>query len=488
MKVRIAFYSFLILVLCGSLYFRNNADTIYAGLGDYYYRHNNIPKAQEYYEYSFRLGNKDSKQRETYVNSLINSPLTIDSQRKLAGIAEDKIQDSASYKAKYFLYDLMREIHRKYPLNYIKQAPFNQKIVRWGKIPITYAYLHTSGVPQEFIKEIDTAFSDWEKASSHSILFSKVNTDDANILIDFQQNKVEDLEYGKKYVVAYTVPSTHSNKLKNMRIKFYLQDPEGNYFTQNQVYNTALHEIFHALGFMGHSYEKNNIMYLAKDSNTIIDDSREELSKADINTLKLLYKIEPDITNSKELAGEYIPYLVLGDAEEVNRSKAKEAKNYIRQAPGLPSGYIDLAESYVAEKRYPEAIRSLEKALRLADSEEIKCIIYYNLAVSYYYINHTELAEEYIKKALDIRNSDEMHFLLAEIYVSQNKPEKAVEEYQYLTRKAPKNIDYAINYANIYIREKKYLKARKILKNFIKNNPNEKNNPRFSTYGFLLAF
>lgn len=488
MKGKIFFYSFLIVVLCGAFYFRNNADTIYAGLGDYYYKQNNIEKAREYYEHSFALGNNNSKQREVYVNSIINSPLTLDGQKKLAAIADDKIQDLASYKAKSFLYDLMREIHRKYPLNYIKQAPFNQKVLRWGKLPITYAYINTDRVPQTFVQEIDSAFQTWEIASSHGILFSRVNTKDANILIDFQQNKSENLEYGKKYVVAYTVPATHLNKLKNMSIKFYLQDPAGNYFSKNQIYNTALHEIFHALGFMGHSYEEDNIMYLSKDNNTLIQDSRERLTEADINTLKLLYKIEPDITNAQDLKGEYIPYLILGDAKEVNRSKAKEAKNYIRKAPGLPSGYIDLAESYVAEKRYSDAIKSLEKALRLADTNEVKCIIYYNLAVSYYYINHNEMAEEYIKEALKIKNSDEMRFLLAEIYVNQNKPEKAAEEYKYLTQKAPKNIDYAINYANIYIRQKKYLEARKILKNYIKNNPKEKNNPRFSSYGILLAF
>ena len=112
MKGKIFFYSLLIIALCGAFYFKNNADSIYAGLGDYYYKQNNIKKAQEYYEHSFSLGNQNSKQREAYVNSIINSPLTTDGQRKLAEIAEDKVQDNASYKAKIFLYDLMREIHR----------------------------------------------------------------------------------------------------------------------------------------------------------------------------------------------------------------------------------------------------------------------------------------------------------------------------------------------------------------------------------------
>lgn len=488
MKLRLFLYSLLLSALLGSLYFKNHADSIYANLADNCYKKNKIQKAQEYYEKSFSLGNKNSKQREAYVNSIINSPLTVESQQKLADIAEDKIQDGASLKAKYFLYDLKQEIHRKYKLNYIKQAPFNQKILRWGKLPITYTYRNTQGVPSQFIQEIDNAFIEWEKASAHKVLFSKVNSDDANILIDFQPNKAEDLEYGKKYVVAYTVPSVVGTKLKNMQIKFYLQDPSGEYFTQNQIYNTALHEIFHALGFMGHSYDKNNIMYLSKDNNTLINDSRENITEADISTLELLYKIKPDITNAEELKSEYIPYLILGDDEEVNVSKAREAKNYIRQAPSLPNGYIDLAESYVAEKRYPEAIRNLEKALSLADSDDIRYIVYYNLAVSYFYINHMEMAKDYVAKALEIKDSEELHYLLAEIYLKSDATDKAVEEYKKLTGAYPRNIDYAINYANIYVKKHDYINARKILKTFLKNNPKEKNNPRLSPYGAILVF
>lgn len=163
MKLRIFFYSLLCCALIGSLYFKNNADSIYAHIADNYYKKNQIQKAQEYYEKSFALGNKNAKQREAYVNSIITSPLTVESQQKLADIAEDKIQDGASLRAKYFLYDLKQEIHRKYKLNYIKQAPFNQKILRWGKLPITYTYRNTQGVPAQFVQEIDNAFTEWEK-------------------------------------------------------------------------------------------------------------------------------------------------------------------------------------------------------------------------------------------------------------------------------------------------------------------------------------
>ena len=50
-----------------------------------------------------------------------------------------------------------------------------------------------------------------------------------------------------------------------MDIKFYTYAPNGEKFSSEQIYNTALHEIFHALGFTGHSYDKNNIMYMSNN-------------------------------------------------------------------------------------------------------------------------------------------------------------------------------------------------------------------------------
>ena len=199
------------MLLIGALYFHANTANIYAEIGNYYYKHNNVAKAQTYYEKSFSLGNTDSDLREVYVNSIINSPLTVDSQEKLVKIAEDAILDSASVKAKYFLYDLRREVHRNYPLNYIRQAPYNQKIVRWSKLPITYCFKNSQIAPQDYITEIKDAFDCWEKLTP--IMFAESNSKDANIVIEFLQNKTNDLEYGRKYVVAYTTPDINVNKL-----------------------------------------------------------------------------------------------------------------------------------------------------------------------------------------------------------------------------------------------------------------------------------
>ncbi len=480
-KFRIVFYAILLMVLAGAIYFRTNTDAIYAKLGDYYFAHNNVAKAQKFYEKSFDLGNTDAELREVYVNSIINSPLTVDAQEKLVKIAEDSVIDSASVKAKYFLYDLRREIHRNYPLNYIRQAPYNQKIVRWNKLPITYCFVNEASVQKEYVDEIQKAFATWEKLTP--IMFAQTNDKKANILVEFQQNKPENLEYGRKYVVAYTTPEINLNKLEKMEIKFFTQTPDGTAFSPNQIYNTALHEIFHALGFMGHSYDSGNIMYLAKDNKSLVDDSRLELTEADVSTLKLLYSIKPDITNAGDISAKYVPYLVLGDDEDINFSKAKEAKHYIRQAPTLPGGYIDLAESLVAQRKFPEAIKALEKALSLADTDEVRYIIYYNLAVSYYYIDNTEMSLEYLDKAREIKESEELHFLRAEVYVKTDV-NKAVEEYKYLISVNPDNADYVIKLANIYVKRYDYVDARKLIKAYLKKHPNEKE--KFSVYGMLL--
>ena len=480
-KFRIIFYSLLAMLLIGALYFHANIANIYAQIGNYYYSHNDVHKAQKYCEKAFFLGNNDSDLREVYVNSIINSPLTVDSQEKLVKIAEDAILDSASVKAKYFLYDLRREVHRNYPLNYIRQAPYNQKIVRWSKLPITYCFKNSQIAPQDYITEIKDAFDCWEKLTP--IMFAESNSKDANIVIEFLQNKTNDLEYGRKYVVAYTTPDINVNKLERMNIKFFIQAPDGEKFSANQIYNTALHEIFHALGFMGHSYDSENIMYLAKDNKTIVDDTRLELTEADISTLKLLYKIKPDITNQGDMKNEYVPYLVLGDDEDISISKAREAKHYIYQAPTLPGGYIDLAESFVAQKKYPEAIKALEKALSLADNNDVRYIVYYNLAVSYYYIDHLEMSLEYLDKAKEIKDTEELHFLLAEAYAKMDI-EKAIKEYKFLINLNADNSDYVIRLANIYIKRHDYLNARKIVKTYLKRHPNEKS--KFSAYGVLL--
>ena len=457
---------------------------------EYNVKNNNVVSAINYYEKAFKAGTNLPKARDKYVNILINSPLTIENQQHLYNFIQIPVDDSARYKAKYFLLDLKKEILKKYPYNFIQNAVLNQQVLHWANMPITYSFAPVDfAYPDYFKEEFEKAFNEWEKVTEHSILFDKnaENSNNTNISIIFHYNPSTEI-CDTKYIVAYNEPIIEANVLKKMEIHFFINDMKGDFLTNNQVYNIALHEIAHSLGLLGHSFNKSHVMYISKDSDVTSNQGRAMLSQADINTVLLLYKIKPDITNSKEASGVYLPFVVLGNNVDVNNSKSKEAKRYIKKAPNLPNGYIDLAESYVAQKDYYSAITNLEKALSLANSDEYKKIIYFDLAVSYFYAEKYEKAKKYIEIYLSKEDSDDLHNLLAQIYKRQGKIKKAIKEYEYLLIKNPENIDYTIALANIYIRRYQIFKARKIFSNYLKLHPQDKTADKLKPYRFITIF
>lgn len=482
-KILFSVVLFASAIICVLLY-SGRAD-IYAKLGDYYTRKDNYSSAQKYYKKAYSLGYHNEKFRENYVNLLINSPLTLDAQERLVEIAEDKNNDIASESARYFLYNLKREIHNKYPDNYIQQAAYNQKIIHWGKIPITYSIKQTKNVPAEIVTAVNDAFDSWERASSARIRFERVAVK-PDIIVSFTDYTIKMPKPGEKYVIAYTLPETASNKLNRMNMVLNLTNIDGEKFTPNQIYNTALHEVFHALGFMGHSFEKDNIMYMSQGGEVLVNDERRQISDADKLTLELFYKIRPDITNANALNYDYIPYPVIGDNAEVNYAKADEAKKYISKAPKVPSGYIDLAQAQINQKDFEGAIENLRIALSLSQNDETKYLSLYNLAIATYLDKDYEFAEMYVKKAMELKDENDLHVLLAEILRGKNDKNGVIREYTYLISRDPDNIEYTVNLVNMYIIKHDYLKARKVLKNYIKRNPHQKANPRFKPCRILL--
>ena len=481
------FLSFISFALCGLIYFDLNSADICIARADYYFKKNDVASAVKLYEQAFEAGAKNEKAEYNYINLITNSPLNADAQEKLVKFIEaNGKENAAGYKAQSFLNELRYEIHRKYPDNYISQGTYNHKIMRWSANPITYGYKNTDGVPEYFVKEIDEAFLTWEKALDGKITFRK-SENNPDIILQFNSSDIK-VEKDEKYIVALTQPILNIETLENMVTDYRIKDAAGNLFTENQIYNTALHEIGHTLGFMGHSDNYKNIMYMSTDTKTVSNDLRKSLTNSDINTMKLLYSIKPDITDKKTADGDYTKYLVLGDNTELTNAKIREAKTYINKAPNLPAGYIDLADAYVSIKEYNKAIKCLKKALTLAKDNETVYMINYNLALTSYFNLDYESARSYLMKSGPIEKSETAKHLLAEIYTATGKKSEAIGLYEDLISEAPSDIEYVISLTNIYVRDKEYQKARAVLKKFVSKNPEEKNNPRLAPYGIIKAF
>lgn len=461
-----------------------NSEKFAVAKAEYYYRKNDVANAAKYYEKAFERGYKNSEARNNYVKLLINSPLTTETQEKIINFVENKsLNDSATYNAEKFITNLRKEINKKYHDNYISRAVYNQKVMHWSHKPITYGFLNPDTPPAYFRQEIEAAFDTWQAETKGTIKFKRNDTN-PDIRIRFNPYNPSG-GTTSKYIIAYTTPVLKDDKLKNMAIEVYTKDPDGILYSKNQVYNTALHEIGHALGFMGHSANRYDVLYLTSDLYEIINDKRSKLTMSDINTMQLLYEIKPEITDNSKGEWSYLPYIVLGSEKDVADVKIAEAKTYIKNAPYLPSGYMDLAEGYVAANEYEKASKSLLKALRISGAPEIKNMIYYNLAIVYYLQKDYKQAEFYVTESNAIRETEENHHLLAEIYRDKGAKKEAIKEYDYLIEKYPQNIDYAIEYINIFVKDKKYVSARKILKRYIKNNPEQKDNSRLNSYGIL---
>ena len=388
--------------------------------------------------YKFNRHNKDY--RYYYTLSLTKLSPTVKVQKYMFEIAESKENDSARQLAELEISKWQDNIISNIGDNYIEQEPLDNRIIRWDEktFPLKIAITDNSNIelPPYYRVEILEAFAQWQ-SSVNFLKFEEIqNSKDADIVVDIvplPDNVCEGQVC--RYVVGYTTPKYNGAKLKKMIISLYDKDPYGNYFSDKELYNTILHEIGHALGIMGHSYSSEDLMYMTTESNNSFyapyRSSFQYLSSQDINTINLLYKLIPDITNTplKQLDTKGLIYapVVLGSSEDISSRKLEEAKNYIKNAPDISGGYIDLGIAYAELNKNTEALKAMNKALTLAKSDNEKYMANYNIAALYMNNGKLDKALTFAKEAQNIYDTDEIKDLITNINhakLSKNKPFK----------------------------------------------------------------
>ncbi len=176
-----------------------------------------------------------------------------------------------------------------------------------------------------------------------------------------------------------------------------------------------LHEAGHALGIMGHSYNSDDIMYMSGDANDVYIAHRsdfQQFSARDINTIRLLYKLMPNISDTGMARGSIYAPVVLGDDDEITGRKIREAQHYIKEAPEMASGWTDLGTIYSQNKQYDKALEAFNYAYTLAANDSEKYVILYNTAITYLNKKDKPKALDYAQRARSLDDNENIRGLI----------------------------------------------------------------------------
>ena len=169
---------------------------------------------------------------------------------------------------------------------------------------------------------------------------------------------------------------------------------------------------------MGHSDNPQDLMFSMSDSvNNKYYPFAQSMSKRDLQTLVLLYRLKPSISNVKGLESEtfYYPQLIIGSDDVRLQKKLEEYKSYINEYPEMASGYVNLASVYSDMGDFESVLQTLDKAEIYAQTVDEKYIVNYNRAVTYYNLQQYEKALNSAKIAQSIKNEQSIQDLINDI-------------------------------------------------------------------------
>ena len=419
MRRLLLFILFLVLIVAlvykspfSALYNYNKARALYDN-GQY-------EQSLPYFERSLFANSKGVLARFFYVLALSKSEPKYSVQKKLYEMSNSKIDDEATKTAKYQIKVVKHKLMKGLEDNYIYNAVYGNDILRWDikSFPLKVYFDKSDTVPEYYINSINRAMSLWSKNTNFVKFVNVEDSSNADIFITFKNIEQAQCEDSCKFVIAYTEPSiTSKNLLNRMTLTFYRTNPNNESFSASEIYNTAVHEIGHTLGVMGHSDNPDDLMYSLQTDNSWFGSFREILSVRDLNTLVLLYRISPTISNVSGLKSETFYYspLILGDNDIVLQNKLEELKGYISSYPNIAAGYINISSIYADLGDFNSSLDALNQAEVLAKNDDERFLVAYNRAITYFNLQNYSKALEYAKEAKGIKSTQTVQELITDI-------------------------------------------------------------------------
>ena len=423
-KLKTIFLLFIIAAVVVSIYMLPSLSFKH---GKKYYSAQKYAEAFKPLDFAYKIDKDNSDYRYYYVLTLTNLKPVLKVQKALFEISQSNIDDTARYIAKKKINEWRANVEENIGSNYIHNAPSEKGIIRWdiSKFPLKTVLLNMENVPEYYRTEILASLESWRDAVNFLGFEIAEKESDADIVINIK-SLPKDICDGDtcQYVAGFTVPEIKHGLLKRMIITLYDKTPDGKYLSDKELFNIVLHETGHALGIIGHSYYEGDLMFVSAAASNETDylrsgSSFQYLTSGDVNTIKLLYKLIPDISNTpvENINSEGLIYapIIIGSAEEVKQGKLKEAQAYIKESPMLSGGYIDLGIAYSELGDEDNAIKAFKKAEQLAVSATEIYIACYNLAIQYKSMNERTAALKYAQKAQKINETHEITELILKL-------------------------------------------------------------------------
>lgn len=365
-------------------------------------------------------------------------------------------------------------LNEKFPKNYIERTLNNGNVIRWNPetFPLKVYIENSSELPQYFYEQVKSAFQEWQAASGKFFAFKYVNSPNGADIRCFFPKDFESEKFEDHATAGLTRMFYENGKIKYADITISAKNQRGELYKEENIFGIAVHEIGHALGIHGHSLNKEDAMY------PVI--STGKISEGDLNTLKLLYSIVPDISNKNFSQEEKEKFLsisdVFGDYEkriELELANVTEDNNKVYSESYTK--YLHIANLYYHKKDYQNAIENYEKAAKNLKDKNDLAKINYQLARCYMDIGEFDKAFKYSKLSYKQNPEIETELLSGVIFMKSGNNEKAKNIFISILNKNPKTYNAYVYLHQIYYSENNHEAIRTLYElgknNFPENPP-----------------